>query len=99
MTYKIVTQEARTFNATDIVEDVGAEYAGRYVYYVFLGRHVPYSANNDTVLRPEDSETYKHDVYDNMLFGKKPVTMPCKNSYYTIFNSYILLNLNTRKIS
>ena len=74
MTYKIVTQEARTFNAEDIVEDVGEEYAGKYVYYVFLGKHTPYAINNDTVKRPEDSEIYRHDVYDNMLFGKRVKT-------------------------
>lgn len=71
MTYKIVTREARTFNAEDIVEDVSDEYRGAYVYYVFMGKHTQYDLSSDVPTRPLDSESYKRAVYDDMLFGKR----------------------------
>lgn len=71
MTYKIVTREARTFNSEDIVEDVGKEYLGKYVYYVFMGKHTQYDLTSDVPSRPEDSEKYKRSVYDDMMFGKR----------------------------
>ena len=71
MTYKIVTREARTFNAEDIVDDVSNGYQGAYVYYVFMGKHNQYDLTSDVPTRPQDSESYKRSVYDNMLFGKR----------------------------
>lgn len=71
MTYKIITQEARTFLAEDVVEDVIDAFNSRYVYYVFLGKHTQYSINSDTPTRPVDTEDYKRQVYDDMIFGKK----------------------------
>lgn len=71
MTYKIVTQEARTFNAEDVVEDVSYEFNGDYIYYVFLGKHTTYGDSSDNPTRPQDSESAKRQVYNDMLFGKR----------------------------
>lgn len=71
MSYKIFTQEAKTFHAEDIVEDIQKEYSGEYVYYVFLGKHTQYGNSSDNPTRPEDSEKYKRQVYNDMLFGKR----------------------------
>lgn len=71
MTYKIVTTEAKTFTAEDIVTSVGSNNNGTHVYYVFLGKHTQYADDNDNPPRPLDSETYKRQVYNDMLFGKK----------------------------
>lgn len=71
MTYKIVTQEARTFNAEDTVADVGKEFDGQYIYYVFLAKHTAYSNEKDVPTRPIDNEDSKRQVYDDMLFGKR----------------------------
>ena len=62
MTYKIVTREARTFNAEDIVDDVSNGYQGAYVYYVFMGKHNQYDLTSDVPTRPQDSESYKRSV-------------------------------------
>lgn len=70
MTYKIVTQEARTFTAEDVVEDVNNP-SGEYVYYIFLGKHVQYANSSDIVIPPVDSDEYKRAVYGDMMFGKK----------------------------
>lgn len=74
MTYKIVTQEARTFNAEDVVEDVSYEFNGDYIYYVFLGKHTTYSNSSDNPTKPKDSESAKRQVYNDMLFGKRVTT-------------------------
>ena len=106
MTYNIVTQEARTFNAEDIVEDVGEEYNGKYVYYVFLGKHTQYAANNDTPIKPEDSEAYKRHAYNDMLFGKRVTSGDAKvmisrydyvaNTVYDMYDDADA-NLNSKK--
>jgi hypothetical protein len=69
MTYKIITQDARTFTAGEVVEDVVTMQEN--VYYVFTGKHTQYANNSDDVLRPADSEAQKRQVYEDMLFGKK----------------------------
>lgn len=71
MTYKIVTREERTFNAETIVDNVGDEFDSAYVYYVFIGKHTQYDLTSDVPSRPQDSESYKRSVYDDMLFGKR----------------------------
>ena len=71
MTYKIVTQEARTVTAKDFVSDIGEGVDGHYVYYVFLGKHTQYAANSDVVTEPIDTDDFKRHVYDDMMFGKK----------------------------
>ena len=71
MTYKLVTQDARTFNAEVAVDDVNLGFDGNYVYYVFLAKHTPYSLNDDTPTRPRDTEFAKRQVYNDMMFGKR----------------------------
>lgn len=71
MAYKIVTTESKTFTAEDIVASVGSNNDGTHVYYVFLGKHTQYGDNSDNPSRPQDSEAYKRQVYNDMLFGKK----------------------------
>ena len=71
MTYKIVTQEGRTFNAENVVDDVAAGFSSEYIYYVFLAKHTQYNAGNDVPVIPEDDEAYKRQVYNDMLFGKR----------------------------
>lgn len=71
MTYKIVTQEGRTFNAENIVDDVGDGFSSDYIYYVFLAKHTKYANTSDIPLVPEDDEEYKRQVYRDMLFGKR----------------------------
>jgi hypothetical protein len=71
MTYKIVPQEAKTFTAEDIVNDVSLGFDGQYVYYVFLSKHTQYADNSDAVILPVDSEVSKRQVYADMLFGKR----------------------------
>jgi hypothetical protein len=71
MAYKIVTTESKTFTAEDIVASVGSNNDGTHVYYMFLGKHTTYEDNSDNPSRPLDSESYKRQVYRDMLFGKK----------------------------
>ena len=71
MTYKIVPEESRTFTTEDIVDSVSANNGSGHVYYVFLGKHTQYAVNNDNPKNPIDSEKYKRQVYNDMLFGKK----------------------------
>lgn len=69
MTYKIITQDARTFTAEEIVQDIVLE--NEHNYYVFIGKHTQYSANSDDVMPTFDSELNKRRAYNDMMFGKK----------------------------
>lgn len=95
MTYKLVTQEARTFNAEDIVSDVAEEFNGQYVYYVFLGKHTSYSNEKDVPTKPLDTEDAKRQAYDDMMFGKRVTANDAKvmigrNQYVlgTVYDMY-----------
>lgn len=68
MAYKIVTKQAGAFTVEDIIEDISAENNGRYVYYVFVGKHMPYA--NSGIPQPLDNEETMRQVYQDMMFGK-----------------------------
>lgn len=71
MSYKIVTKQASTFHAEDVVDDVSEEYMGKYVYYMFIGNPNEYVAPVSGVDILYDNESEVRKSYNNMLFGKK----------------------------
>ena len=69
MTYKIITQDARTITSEQVVKDAALDQ--EHVYYVFTGKHTQYANNSDDVTRPQDTESGKRQTYNDMMFGKK----------------------------
>lgn len=69
MVYKIVTKEAKTLTATELVTDL-SEPGDDYRYYMFLAKPTQYS-EQDAVPQVYDNELTRHILYNDMLYGKK----------------------------
>lgn len=68
-TQKLVTKKFHVDTAGNFVLSVQDNTAA---YYVFAGKHTPYTPNDAIIEVPTDSvQSSTFDIYDNMLFGKK----------------------------
>lgn len=67
MAYKIVPSHAGTFTVEDILTDISEENNGRYVYYIFVGKHTEYS---NGITLPLDNDATDRQVTKDMMFGK-----------------------------
>ena len=68
-TQKLVTKKFHVDTAGNFVLSVQDNSAA---YYVFAGKHTPYTPNDAIIEVPTDSvQSSTIDIYDNMLFGKK----------------------------
>lgn len=70
MAKQLITDYFRLHNAKQLRESLTEP--ANTVYYVFVGRHVPY-ANGDTVVPAPTNSTQEIfvDAYQNMIFGKR----------------------------
>ena len=69
VTQKLVTKNLNVHSAKQFAESFSEDGANRY--YIFFGRHIPYS-NNDIIATPDDSiQSSLIDIYNNMIFAKQ----------------------------
>jgi len=69
VTQKLVTKNFNVENATSFLNS----FANNDIdYFVYVGRHIPYSGGDTAIPTPTDSvEDAHYDVYDNMIFAKR----------------------------
>ena len=77
VTKKLVTKNFNVHNAKTFVDTVNSE---TNKYFIFVGKHVPYSGGDINVDMPTDSVQNSYiDVYDNMIFAKSVTTSDVKH--------------------
>lgn len=69
MSEKLVTSALNSLVALQIVQAVAAGLNASF--YVFAAKHTPYEGGDQDVPTPEETESYRRQVYRDMLFGKR----------------------------